>query len=247
MREEGGAVALGPRADPRGHHHDRATRRRPSRPPTLRQPRAPMRIIVLAERRPARTRETRLDAQIRVGGDAGASEVIVLRGYGELATRERVPGHRRCCCRTPRSWPGGRTACPRTASATSDRPDRAPPDHRLGQRARPAGRRWSTSRDTYAAGDTDLAWTRLTHWRAQLAAVLDQPPSEPVTARRRWRAPATPPARCCWPRGCTLCPARRRSRSIEDPAGTGHPPRAAGARQRRHRTRTGPAPIVAEL
>ena len=34
----------------------------------------------------------------------------------------------------------------------------------------------------YAPGDTDLAWTRLTHWREQLAAVLDQPPYEPVTA-----------------------------------------------------------------
>ena len=28
---------------------------------------------------------TRLDAQLRMGGDAGASEVIVLHGYGELA------------------------------------------------------------------------------------------------------------------------------------------------------------------
>ena len=34
----------------------------------------------------------------------------------------------------------------------------------------------------YAPGDTDFAWTRLTLWRAQLAAVLDQPPFEPVTA-----------------------------------------------------------------
>jgi len=35
---------------------------------------------------------------------------------------------------------------------------------------------------TYAPGDTDFAWTRLTNWRALLAAVLDQPPYEPVTA-----------------------------------------------------------------
>ena len=34
---------------------------------------------------------------------------------------------------------------------------------------------------TYKPGDTDFAWTRLTLWRAQLAAVLDQPPYEPVT------------------------------------------------------------------
>ncbi len=37
-------------------------------------------------------------------------------------------------------------------------------------------------RNTYKAGDTDLAWTRLTNWRIQLAAVLDQADSSPVTA-----------------------------------------------------------------
>jgi glucose-6-phosphate dehydrogenase assembly protein OpcA len=31
-------------------------------------------------------------------------------------------------------------------------------------------------------GDTDLAWTRLTNWRAQLVAALDLPPHEKVTA-----------------------------------------------------------------
>jgi glucose-6-phosphate dehydrogenase assembly protein OpcA len=36
--------------------------------------------------------------------------------------------------------------------------------------------------ENYRPGDTDFAWTRLTLWRAQLAAVLDQPPYEPVTA-----------------------------------------------------------------
>ncbi len=35
---------------------------------------------------------------------------------------------------------------------------------------------------TYAPGDTDFSWTRLTLWRAQLAAVLDQPPYEPILA-----------------------------------------------------------------
>jgi glucose-6-phosphate dehydrogenase assembly protein OpcA len=33
---------------------------------------------------------------------------------------------------------------------------------------------------TYAQGDTDLAWTRITLWRGLLAAALDQPPFEPV-------------------------------------------------------------------
>ncbi|MGH3622906.1 MAG: glucose-6-phosphate dehydrogenase assembly protein OpcA, partial [Sciscionella sp.] len=33
---------------------------------------------------------------------------------------------------------------------------------------------------SYAPGDTDLAWTRLTNWRALLAAALDLPPHEKV-------------------------------------------------------------------
>ncbi len=37
---------------------------------------------------------------------------------------------------------------------------------------------------SYRPGDADFAWTRLTLWRAQLAAVLDQPPYAPVTGVR---------------------------------------------------------------
>jgi glucose-6-phosphate dehydrogenase assembly protein OpcA len=37
-------------------------------------------------------------------------------------------------------------------------------------------------RSGYAPGDTDLAWTRLTNWRAMLAAALDLPPSEKVAS-----------------------------------------------------------------
>src|SRR4051812_18349953 len=50
----------------------------------------PMRVIVIStgsddEGAPA---DARLDAQIRVGGDAGASEVIMLRAYGDTASDE---------------------------------------------------------------------------------------------------------------------------------------------------------------
>ena len=44
----------------------------------------PMRVIVLT----TSDGEARLDAQIRVGGDAGASEVVVLRAYGDAASNE---------------------------------------------------------------------------------------------------------------------------------------------------------------
>ena len=43
----------------------------------------PMRVIVLLSRPEA---ENRLDAEIRVGADAGASDVIVLRASGEVAS-----------------------------------------------------------------------------------------------------------------------------------------------------------------
>ena len=43
-------------------------------------------MIVLAEdNTDAKDAENRLDAQIRIGGDAGASEVVVLRAFGEVA------------------------------------------------------------------------------------------------------------------------------------------------------------------
>src|SRR5690606_21322460 len=45
----------------------------------------PMRVIVLSTSPDDSPSESRLDAQIRVGGDAGASEVVVLRAYGETA------------------------------------------------------------------------------------------------------------------------------------------------------------------
>ena len=44
----------------------------------------PMRVIVLT----TGDGESRLDAQIRVGGDAGASEVVVLHAHGDAASNE---------------------------------------------------------------------------------------------------------------------------------------------------------------
>ena len=33
----------------------------------------------------------------------------------------------------------------------------------------------------YTPGDTDLAWSRITYWRALLTSALDQAPHEPIT------------------------------------------------------------------
>lgn len=138
----------------------------------------PCRVIVVA--RGQRKASPRLDAQIRVGGDAGASEVIVLRLYGELANEG-------ASCVVPLLlpdapvvawWPFeapdvpatdsiGRLATRRiTDSATARNPTKA-----LEARAK-----------SFKSGDTDLAWTRLTLWRAVLASALDLPPYERVTS-----------------------------------------------------------------
>jgi glucose-6-phosphate dehydrogenase assembly protein OpcA len=140
----------------------------------------PMRVIVVStgpdDKRTSK--DARLDAQIRVGGDAGASEVIVLRAYGDIASDQEglVTGLLLPDAPVVVWWPGeapdiasesalGSIAQRRITDAASCA---NPLDalHRI--------------KETYQPGDTDFSWTRLTLWRAQLAAVLDQPPFEPV-------------------------------------------------------------------
>lgn len=141
----------------------------------------PMRVIVLMMDTEAE--DARLDAQIRVGGDAGASEVVTLRILGEAGNSNMeslVTGLLLPDAPVVVWWPNktpdnisktsiGRIAQRRiTDAATKSDPSA-----------------WVASLGgQYAPGDTDLAWTRLTRWREQLAAILDQPPYEPVTAVR---------------------------------------------------------------
>jgi glucose-6-phosphate dehydrogenase assembly protein OpcA len=154
----------------------------------------PMRVIVIStadqSQRGSGDTDGRLDAQIRVGGDAGASEVIVLRAYGDTASDEEglVTGLLLPDAPVVAWWPGvtpdvvsasplGRIATRRITDASAQ----ANPHEALVHLS-----------STYVPGDTDFAWTRLTLWRAQLAAVLDQPPFEPVTAIEVAGAPDSP-------------------------------------------------------
>lgn len=137
----------------------------------------PMRVIVLIADTDG---EAKLDAQIRVGGDAGASEVVVLRAHGPAAANQEglITGLLLPDAPVVAWWPD----YPPERPAASD-------VGRMAQRritdasTKPFAKdRLSQLGAAYAPGDTDLAWTRLTHWREQLAAVLDQPPYEDVTA-----------------------------------------------------------------
>jgi glucose-6-phosphate dehydrogenase assembly protein OpcA len=140
----------------------------------------PCRIIVLAEDDSKKKTQSKLDAQIRVGGDAGASEVIVLRAFGEAAMHPAglVTGLLLPDAPVVAWWPDeapdvvstspiGKIATRRITDAASQKD----PQLFLKKLSK-----------SYAPGDSDFAWTRLTLWRAQLAAILDQPPYDPITA-----------------------------------------------------------------
>ena len=138
----------------------------------------PCRIIVLADEDKKSKSEPRLDAEIRVGGDAGASEVIVLRAYGEAASdpESLVTGLLLPDAPVVAWWPGIAPEKPSTSAIgriaqrrITDAASQADPHAWL-----------STLAKNYAPGDSDFAWTRLTLWRAQLAAILDQPPYDKV-------------------------------------------------------------------
>ena len=120
----------------------------------------------------------RLDAQLRVGGDAGAGEVVSLRISGPLAAHAHSVVLPFLLPDTPvvAWWPGdppenpaqdplGRLAIRRITDATGS------PDPLASIRSRLRG---------YTPGDTDLAWSRVTYWRALLTSSLDQPPFEAV-------------------------------------------------------------------
>jgi glucose-6-phosphate dehydrogenase assembly protein OpcA len=122
--------------------------------------------------------EPRLDAEIRVGADAGAGEVVVLRLSGEIADHASSVVLPFLLPDTPvvAWWPAGAPAVPakdplgqlairRITDATNTDDPLAAIKSRL---------------KGYTAGDTDLAWSRITYWRALLASALDQPPFEPI-------------------------------------------------------------------
>jgi glucose-6-phosphate dehydrogenase assembly protein OpcA len=139
----------------------------------------PSRVIVVMTGDAAAT-DAGLDAQLRVFGDAGAGEVLVLRLSGPLAAHadsvvlpfllpdipvvawwpETAPA-------APAHDPLGRLALRRITDATNG----ADPLSSITSRLR-----------GYTPGDTDLAWSRITYWRALLASALDEPPYEPVTS-----------------------------------------------------------------
>jgi glucose-6-phosphate dehydrogenase assembly protein OpcA len=137
----------------------------------------PCRVIVVspADRLASKPR---LDAQIRVGGDAGAGEVVVLRLSGTLAGHASSVVVPFLLPDTPvvAWWPDiapvkpaedplGQLAIRRITDATNGLDPLASIKSRL---------------HGYSPGDTDLSWSRITYWRALLTAAIDLAPHEPI-------------------------------------------------------------------
>jgi glucose-6-phosphate dehydrogenase assembly protein OpcA len=179
LREEEGAITLGrvltlvvvaDPDDPATDAIDSATRASREHPCRI--------IVVLPVDRLADS--PRLDGQLRVGGDAGGGEVVVLRIAGPLASHANSVVLPFLLPDTPvvAWWPGAAPA--------------VPAQDPVGQLA---NRRLTDATDTenplasiksrlqgYSPGDTDLSWSRVTQWRALLTSALDQAPHEPVNS-----------------------------------------------------------------
>lgn len=137
----------------------------------------PCRVLILVPS-PGRG-AAKLDGQIRVGGDAGASEIIVLTLHGELAKHADSVALALLLPDTPvvTWWPGDGPVNP------SDDPLGKLAQRRLvdaSHATRPIQRLYQRAPYDTAA-DTDLGWARTTRWRGVLAAALDQEPFEQVT------------------------------------------------------------------
>lgn len=168
-REEGGAVALG-RVLTFLIHTDGAREEKVIAAANEASREHPMRIVVVSEDDIA-AETPGLNAEIRLGGDAGASEVVVLRPTGQRDNylAGLVNGLLLPDAPVVTWWPD---QCPECMADTE-----------LGQMSQ---RRILDSLELgsgleglhaiargYRPGDTDLAWSRITGWRTQLAATLD--------------------------------------------------------------------------
>jgi glucose-6-phosphate dehydrogenase assembly protein OpcA len=137
---------------------------------TIAASRHPMRMLMVV-RRHIDAPVPRLDAEVTIGGRLGPGEAVVMRMYGRLALHAESVTLPLLAPDAPVvTWwhgdppekiaydPLGVFAERRITDALRS----ADPNEALQRRA-----------DDFAPGDTDLAWTRLTPWRAALASAFD--------------------------------------------------------------------------
>ncbi len=137
----------------------------------------PSRILLLS--RGSASADSKLDAEIRVGGDAGASEVVVLRPQGKALSNPEalVTGLLLPDAPVVTWWPDAAPTSP------SDSPFGKISSRRLtdsAATAEPVVFLRELERN-YVPGDGDMSWTRITLWRSQLAALINEHLERSVT------------------------------------------------------------------
>ncbi|MFF4605618.1 glucose-6-phosphate dehydrogenase assembly protein OpcA [Streptomyces sp. NPDC001339] len=137
-------------------------------------------VIKRVSRSPRDRAKARLDAEVRVGTDAGTGETVVLRLYGEAIDHAQSVV-------LPLLLPDAPVVVWWAVNAPLD-PAKDPLGALAQRRVTDAYaseepvRELSARAETYTPGDTDLAWTRITPWRSMLAAALDQAPCTVTSA-----------------------------------------------------------------
>ncbi len=137
----------------------------------------PSRILLVVT---AAGREAALDAQVRIG-EGTPGEVVVIRMRGAIAQHPASVVRPLLLPDSPVViwWPGKFPANPASDELAQLAVRRI--TDAMGTKRPMAALR--ARAENYTPGDTDLSWTRLTPWRALLAAALDQYPAH-ITAVR---------------------------------------------------------------
>lgn len=139
----------------------------------------PCRLLVVV-RRDVTAEQSRLDADIEVGGKLGSGESVVMRMYGRLALHAESVTLPLLAPDVPVvTWWNG----PPPENIAED-PLGVFADRRITDSARakdPIAALRQRALD-YVAGDTDLAWSRATPWRSLIADSFDTLAPKPVAA-----------------------------------------------------------------
>jgi glucose-6-phosphate dehydrogenase assembly protein OpcA len=143
----------------------------------------PCRILVVV-RRQIDAPAPRLDAEVLIGGRLGPGEAVVMRMYGRLGLHAESVVLPLLAADAPVvAWWHAAPPDQLSTDALAVFADRRITDSSISDDSLAA---LKTRAADYAPGDTDLAWTRTTAWRAILASTLDSVSGrrgEPVLVR----------------------------------------------------------------
>lgn len=139
----------------------------------------PCRLLIVVRRKIEG--DNRLDAEVQIGGRLGPTEAVVMRMYGRLALHAESVILPLLAPDAPVvTWWHSPPPEDIATDALGVLANRRITDSAQASDSLAALRRRA---DDFAAGDTDLAWTRTTPWRSLLASAMDAVAAGPTEAR----------------------------------------------------------------